>query len=195
MRVIKIDNRRVTKKVLADVAEALRAGVVVAYPTDTAYGLAADPANPNAVRRIFLIKGREKGKPLPLIASSHEQAGEFVRFGGEARKLARQHWPGPLTIVAPKKRGRGTAAVRVPASSWACAIAHALGRPITSTSANLSGTPVIYSGSQVAAVFKSRRYKPDIVLDAGRLPKREVSTIVRLRRGKIEVLRKGAVVI
>ena len=155
-----------------------------------------------AVRRIFLVKGRSGRKPLPLIAAS--LAGVRRRFvlAGSALGLARRHWPGPLTLVlAYKKRGTSlaasagerTGAVRVPRSAWARAIAAVAGGLVTSTSANLSGEATLYDPRKVAASFRGRRHAPDLMLDAGLLPVRRPSTIVRLKRGIIEVLRQGSV--
>jgi L-threonylcarbamoyladenylate synthase len=193
MRILRISRRTISKEALAEALSVLKKGGVVAYPTDTAYGLAADPRNRKAMRLIYAIKGREKGKPLPLIAGSFRQAAAFIRLGRPQSALARRHWPGPLTIVAARRAGRGTAAVRVPASSVARSLANALGRPVTSTSANISGRPPLYSGTAVRREFSDRRRTPDLLLDAGPLPMRPVSTIVRVQNGKIEVLRQGPV--
>jgi len=125
---------------------------------------------------------------------------------GIAAKLAAR-WPGPLTILLPirsvAKRAvvsmgdDGTAAVRVPASAWARAIAEAAGGVATSTSANRSGGQNLYSGAAVIAEFGTRRIRPDLLLDAGPLPPRKPSTIVAVRgagrNARIEVLRQGSV--
>ncbi|HTM69024.1 MAG TPA: L-threonylcarbamoyladenylate synthase [Candidatus Binatia bacterium] len=200
MRIIKIDRRRVSKKALAEAAAVLRAGGVIVMPTETAYGLAADPAVRAAVASVFRIKGRPGGKPLPLIAASAADVRERFVLAGPARKLATAHWPGPLTLVLPYKRGGRlpaspgpTAAVRVPASVWARALAKAAGGLITSTSANVSGEATLYDAAKVVASFRGRRTAPALVLDAGKLPVRRPSTIAALKRGKMVVLRPGAV--
>jgi L-threonylcarbamoyladenylate synthase len=197
MKLIRIDRRRLSRRILNQMVAVLRDGAVVAYPTDTAYGLAADSANPEALSKIYAIKGREKGKPLPLIAGSSDQARRHAKILGKSLILAKKYWPGPLTIVCPTgaTQAYSTCAVRVPRSLWARSLAAALGRPITSTSANLSGRPAPYSGAAVEREFLGRKIQPDVVLDAGRLPKRPVSTIVKVVRGKITVLRQGAIVL
>lgn len=181
-------------------AEILRRGGVVAFPTETSYGLAADAADPGAVKKIYRIKGREKGKPLPLIAASFAQAARYVVLHGLALRIAKKYWPGPVTIVAPlkdpalaKALGVREAAIRVPASSIARSLAKKVGRPITSTSANLSGAPVAFSGEEVIAVFSQRRSRPDLLLDAGKLRRRPPSTIIRIEGTDIMTLRQGAV--
>jgi L-threonylcarbamoyladenylate synthase len=206
MRVLKINRTRVSKRALAEAAMVLAEGGVVAFPTETAYGLAADPTNPKAVARVFEIKGRPEKMPLPLVAATpHDIVVRFV-FSPTELTLARKHWPGPFTMVLQPRRAAGlismssdgAAAVRLPKSAWARAVADAAGGLATSTSANISGEPALYSGRAVMATFKDRRLQPDLLLDAGPLPKRAPSTIVRVRKGKrgapeIEVLRQGAV--
>ncbi len=203
MKTIRIDQHRVSSRALNTAVEALRRGGVVVFPTDTAYGLAAVPTDPRAVKKIYAIKGREIGKALPLIAASFSTANSLVFLLGKAKKLANKYWPGPLTIVAPLRRKKGkwhkltgldrTVAVRVPRSLWARRLARSAGGIVTATSANLSGKPTPYAAAAVRRALAGRRHVPDVILDAGRLPRRPVSTIVEVVRGKIQVLRQGAV--
>jgi L-threonylcarbamoyladenylate synthase len=198
MRTIAVDRRRVSKRALAEAAAALRRGGIVVFPTETAYGIAADPKDASAVAAVFAAKGRPEKKPLPLVAASLEDAAAACRLSGEARALAKRHWPGPLTIVLPLKKGSRirstgpgrTVAVRVPRSAWARAIASAAGGLATSTSANRSGGPPAYD---VGSAVRGFERKPDLVLDAGRLPPRPPSTIVHIKNGRVEILRQGAV--
>lgn len=204
MRVIRIGHR-VTKATLVEAVAILKVGGVVAFPTETAYGLAADPTDARAVKKIYAIKGRVRSKGLPLIAASFAQAQRIVRLPRALATLARQHWPGPLTVVAPLAASarkayrhaaeKGTVAVRVSASAWARALAHELGRPITATSANVSGAGECYSGAAVRKVFAGhiKTRTPDLLLDGGIIPKHPPSTIVTIRHGKMVVLRQGAV--
>lgn len=198
---IRIDRRQVSKPILKRAVEALVGGAVVVFPTDTAYGLAADPDNAKAVRRVFAIKGRKIEKQLPLIAGSPAMAAALVRLSGLSLKLAKKYWPGPITIIVqvrPNKLkmigGRAkTVAIRVPASAWARAIAQGLGRPITSTSANISGQPTIYVPAAIRRSFSGRRRQPDLFLNAGRLPTKPPSTIVKVRGSRIVTLRPGPI--
>ncbi|MEY4745067.1 MAG: hypothetical protein RL272_1012 [Candidatus Parcubacteria bacterium] len=201
MKILRINRRRVSRGALEEAASVLAAGGVVAMPTETAYGLAADPACVAAVRKVFRIKGRPSGKPLPLVAASSADVTRRFVLAGVARALARRHWPGPLTIVLELKKGsrlaasagERTGAVRVPRSAWARALAREAGGLVTSTSANISGEAAIYDPGRIVASFRGRRDAPDLVLDAGRLPVRTPSTIVRFKRGRIEVLRQGTI--
>jgi L-threonylcarbamoyladenylate synthase len=183
---------------VAEVVRVLRAGGTAIVPTDTAYALAADATNPDAVLWVKRLKGRDAGKPVALIASSTAQVRKFFRFPSIVAWLARRFWPGPLTLVLQPKRAlvrsslaRGGVGVRVPANATARRIVQRLGNPITATSANRSGGPTPYTPAAVIRGF--RRAQPDVFLDAGRLPKRPVSTVVRLRGSRVEILRHGAI--
>ena len=189
MRTIKIARTRVSKRALKEAADVLRSGGVVVFPTETSYGLAVDPSNPKAVRRVYAIKERSKRKPLPFIASSQRSIEKMFTLRGKARALALRYWPGPLTLVLSFKKGRKTGAVRVPSSVWARAIAHAAGGLVTSTSANISGESAVYNSRGIARSFAGRDHIPDLFLNAGVLPKRRASTIVRVKNDTIEVLR------
>ena len=90
-------------KAVREAAEIVRAGGLIIYPTDTVYGLGCDPLNEEAVRRVFLAKGRGFDKPLPVLASDMRQAERIAVLSGPALELARAFWPGPLTLVVPKK--------------------------------------------------------------------------------------------
>lgn len=204
MKVVRIDRTRVSKRALAEASAVLRSGGVAVFPTETSYGLAADPADRAAVRKIYAIKGRPEGKPLPLVASSRAAVEKVFVLRGEARLIATKYWPGPLTLVLPFKKKRLPAsagcrdgAVRVPASAWARALARAAGGLVTSTSANRSGRPALHDPAGVRRTFKNKKAKktatPDLFLDAGRLPVRDASAIVRVKRGKMEVLRQGSI--
>lgn len=194
----KIEGNDIDAASLAEAAAVLRAGGVVAFPTETAYGLAADPRCASAVRRIFAIKGRPETKPLPLIAADAAAVRRVFIVPPALRSLAAR-WPAPLTLVLPRRPGqrlpallgRRDGAARVPTSALARALAAACGGLVTATSANLSGQPSLYSGAAVRRTFAGRAAQPDLVLDAGRLPPRLPSTIVAIRRNKLAVLRQG----
>jgi L-threonylcarbamoyladenylate synthase len=168
----------------------------VVFPTETAYGLAADATSERAVRRVFAIKGRESRKSLPLIVANLKMAEKYAILSPVLRKLVKNQWPGPLTVVAPARtknklskgvvRG-GTVAVRVSSHPIARELSQRLGRPIVSTSANLSGQPTCYS---IRAVKKQLGNKPDFYFDVGYLPKRKPSRIIVGRHMEIVVLRK-----
>ncbi|MEA3249928.1 MAG: L-threonylcarbamoyladenylate synthase [Patescibacteria group bacterium] len=199
MRIIKVNRYRVTKRALREAVDVLRAGGVVVHPSESSYGLAVDPKNAAAVRRMFAMKGRKKGKSALVVACSFKQADKAVRLTGKLRILARKHWPGPLTVVAPARGDFYVAggekakdlAIRVPAAAWARALAKEFGGPVTSTSANISGDVAAYTSTAVRHVFRNREFRPDLMLDAGRLPDRPPTTIVRAVGKGIKILRQG----
>jgi len=198
MKTIKINKTRVTKQALAAAVKVLRSGGVVVHPSESSYGLAIDPTNPEAIKLLFRLKRRSSGKPVLLAASSLLQASSVVRLSSRLKELALRHWPSPLTVIAPARKrldlagtGRPTRqiAVRVPADIWLRALAEEFGHPVTSTSVNLSGHPAAYSASEVRRTFAGRKYRPDLLLDAGTLPPQPPSTVVRQCGRNIIVLR------
>src|SRR5262245_32143704 len=163
---------------IAWAAAAIARGEVVAYPTETFYGLAADPRNARAIERVFDAKGRRSDEPLPLIASDLAQVERwFGVLSAQAAALARGFWPGPLTLVLPLPAdrplpealtaGRANVAVRVPSHPLARALAHAAGGAITSTSANSSGSPPATTADEV---FRALADRIAIVIDGGSTP-------------------------
>jgi L-threonylcarbamoyladenylate synthase len=184
---------------IARAAELVLAGGVVAYPTDTLYGLAVDPRNVQAVDRLFAIKGRSGGQPIPLIATDLAQAaGQAGELNELARRLASAFWPGPLTLVVPAHpgiaagvhAGTGRVAVRVPNHDVARALAARCGTPVTSTSANLSGHP---ASNLVDAVREALADRIDAILDAGPTPGGLPSTIVDVTGAAPSLVRAGVV--
>ena len=181
-----------------EAVDVLRRGGVVAYPTDTLYGLAVDPRSDAAVERLFAVKGRERRQAIPLIAADSEQAALAGRLTPEASRLARAFWPGPLSIVVEAQpllsaaviSEDGTIAVRVPAHPLACELARAFRFCVTSTSANLSGHPATASPDVVAATLADR---VDLLLDGGTAPGGPPSTMLAFRDGAPVLLRAGAI--
>lgn len=182
--------------------DVLKSGGVVLFPTETAYGLAADARNPRAVRRVFEIKGREPEKTPPLIVSDEKMAHEYVQIDPVLDPLVAKHWPGALTVVGKVGRGLardvvrkdGTVAVRVSSHPTARALAKGLGAPIVATSANVSGLSACYSIRTFERQRRAAKHpEPDFVIDTGPLPYRKPSTIVSVKKGKVVVLRQGTV--
>jgi len=178
--------------------DVLRRGGVVAYPTDTLYGLAVDPREETAVARLFEAKGRDDRMAIPLIASSTEQALAAAQLTSIELALARRFWPGPLTIVAAAKAslargvlgGGSTVAIRVPSHPVACAIAAALGFCITATSANRSGEAAASDADGISAALAAHI---DLLIDAGPVTGGLPSTIVEIAATGPRLVRAGAV--
>jgi L-threonylcarbamoyladenylate synthase len=196
---VRIDPAAPDPALLRLVAHTLSAGEIVAYPTDTLYGLAADPRQAGAIRRLYEVKARSPVMALPLVAADLQQvAATLGQLGAEEQRLAAAYWPGPLTLVmataarlAPGvARADGTVAVRVPDHAVARGIARALGHPITATSANLAGQPAFADAAGVAAAIG---VSLALVVDGGPTPGGPPSTIVRVVAGRPTLVREGAV--
>ena len=176
----------------------LKNGGVIAVPTDTLYALTAAADDASAVRRVFAIKGREQGRPLPLFVSDVEMAQRIGVLNAPARKLALRFWPGQLTIVVPKREeygsealaGSETVGLRVPDNEVARAVVEALDAPVTGTSANLSGGPDPVSADEVRRQLGDR---VDFILDAGPCEHGVASTIVDCSGAEPVILRQGAI--
>jgi len=165
-------------------------GGVIVYPTDTCYGIGCDATNPSAIKKIFKIKGREKNKPLPLIASSLEMIEKYVFMDERAIKLYRAF---PGISVALRKKGsdipdivnKEKVAFRIPSNEMSKKLCELSGKPLVSTSANLSGDPSPYSIEEVKLSLKKSLNQIDLFIDSGILNNNPPSTIVDLVEGKI----------
>lgn len=187
------------RELIERAASMLREGKIAAIPTDTLYGLAADPFDPMAVARLFTIKNREVDRAIPLIGGSAAQVERALGDPGAlARTLAHRFWPGPLTLVvrAPAtltpdvSGGSGTVGVRVPAHDVARALCDAAGGLLTATSANISGQPATADPDVVASELGARL---DLLVDAGRTPGGPPSTIVDVTGAEPRLIRAGAI--
>ncbi len=190
-------------KDLAVAVKILQAGGAVVYPTDTAYGLAVDATNEKAVKKLYKLKGRNFKKPIHVIPPSRGSLGKLVKLTAAAEALIANLMPGPLTLVLPlKAKGKswqllsaktGTMGIRRPKNKTALDLAWGLGRPITTTSANVSDQPNCYSVVAVQKQFKNLKSKPDFYLDGGKLKKTKPSTVVLLGEGYAKILREGPI--
>ncbi len=176
----------------------LAAGQVIAAPTETAYALLVDATNTKAVKKVFAIKGRNKDKVSALLVVNLAMAKEYARFSSLALKLARCYWPGPLTLVLPAKKRLSSLIIknkyvgmRVPKHKWLLKLLTKFNKPLTATSANLTGGPNLYSCKEVKKQLTKKGLK--FLVDSGRLPKKKVSTIVKVINNKLILLRPGAI--
>ena len=186
---------------IARAAVLLRAGGLAALPTETVYGLAARADSDAAVARIYAAKGRPGFNPLIVHVESLAQAETLAEFGDGARALAASHWPGPLTLVLPRRRdatlaaavtaGLDTVALRCPAHPAMRAVLGQVGVPLAAPSANRSGLVSPTTADHVLATLDGRI---DAVLDAGPCPAGLESTIVAVRAdGRCDLLRPGPI--
>lgn len=195
----------IPRSIIQDVIIHLRQGGLVVYPTETSYAVGCDATHAAAVRAVFRLKGRAAGKSLPLIVASRAMAERYAVFTPHARRLARTHWPGPLTMVlalraAPMEgsmlaygtiaRNR-TIALRISSHPVARALSRRLGRPIVATSANIFGKPPAHTARAARRTFRSSVEVR--ILDGGVLPRSVPSTIVDVTDGVPRILRQGIV--
>jgi L-threonylcarbamoyladenylate synthase len=194
-----------TGEVLPDGGEArrraaavIRGGGLLAFRTDTFYGVGADPFNPEAVRRIDELKGRE-GKPILVLVSDRAWAERLtVRRGRLFDVLGERLWPGPLTLVlaadprlpAGLTAGTGTVGVRYPADERVCHFVEACGGVLTATSANRAGRPPARSAGEAAAAFPAGL---DLIVDGGETEALRPSTVVDISSDEPRLIREGAV--
>lgn len=185
---------------VTEAARLILAGEVVAVPTETVYGLAADATNAEAVARIYQAKGRPSFNPLIVHVPDLASAEQIGKFSQEARVLAQQHWPGPLTLVVPLREASGIASIvtaglpsvgiRVPGHPAIQALLHAISRPLAAPSANASGA---ISPTRAGHVLKSLGGRIPLIIDAGATERGLESTIIAATGGPLRLLRSGPV--
>ena len=177
---------------IVQAAERLRAGAVIAFPTDTLYGVGARAADPAAVARLYHVKRRPSEQPMVWLVTDRAQVEQFAVVSAAATALMARHWPGPLTLVLPARSltGGSTIAVRAPDHEVALALLRALGEPIASSSANPAGQPPPVDADQVITGLGDAL---DLVLDAGPCRIGQPSTILDLSGATPRILRQGAI--
>jgi len=183
------------KRSIAEACMILRSGGIVAFPTDTVYGIAAMPFDKKAVRKLYRIKKRGKKKPIALLVSSKKMAGKFaINMSSKAKKLISKYWPGPLTLVFKKRRsvpdfltsGLPTIGIRMPKNKIALQLIKKAGGALAVTSANLSGNRPAVSADQIKGLKGI-----DLILDGGKCRIGTPSSVFAFIGGKLKVLRKG----
>ena len=180
-------------------AALLRAGGMVAYPTETYYGLGVDPFNEQALARLFQVKNRPAVKPVLVLVADRQQIGLLAGEIPEAAQvLMDRFWPGPLTLVLPALAslsplltgGTGTVGVRLSPQPLALALLRSVGLPLTATSANRSGQEPAGTAGEVRTAFGN---SVDLVLDGGSTPGKTGSTLVGVSASQITCIREGCI--
>ncbi len=198
MRVIRISDTNI-QAALIEVAGEIKQGGIVAFPTETFYGLGVSFSDKDALTKLFELKRRPKDKPIPLIIGDVSALSVIASSPDEiALRIIERFWPGPLTILFAAKAvlsdlitGRtGKAALRVPGRSFALDLARAVGYPITATSANISGMPPASGPDEVISYFGDG---VDLLIDGGRTPGGRPSTIVDVSERTITLVREGVI--
>jgi L-threonylcarbamoyladenylate synthase len=199
--IVKINPETPDMRMVSYIADRIKAGHVVGMPTDTFYGLAADPLNLRAVDLIYDVKTRNRHKPLSLLIESVEQAEYLAAWplSDTFHAITDKYWPGPLTIIVrassrlPLKvtANTGNVALRVPAARIPVEVIRAAGVPITATSANISGANECTTAEGVRQQLGSRI---SLIVDGGTSPRDVASTIIDMSNpDKVTLLRQGAI--
>lgn len=172
--------------------DVLKNAGLVALPTDTVYGLAVDPQNKMAVRKLYLLKGRDAEKPLVYMIKDCSWLTELViGITPEIESILKKYWPGALTVIFRKKYTAGTIGIRIPDSQLMLDLLAAFEKPLAVTSANVSGQPELNS---IAEIEKQFGQKIDLYLNDNNIElSGQPSTVIDVSSGKIKVLRKGAI--
>jgi L-threonylcarbamoyladenylate synthase len=199
LQILKVSANHSEEDLITSAAAIVSRGGVIAYPTETIYGLGVDATNEQAIRRIFEIKGRNFNNPISVIIGNHQDVYPLVRkVTDSAQKLMDAFWPGPLTIVFGSADGvsplltakTGKIGIRLSSHNVARKIAQKTGKPLTATSANLSGAPECTDADQVIQQIGD---KIDAVVDLGNTGGSIGSTIVDASAEPVVVLRQGVI--
>jgi tRNA threonylcarbamoyl adenosine modification protein (Sua5/YciO/YrdC/YwlC family) len=177
--------------VIREAVRVLRGGGIVAFPTETVYGLCVEAGSREAVERLFALKGRDARRACAYLLADRDAAESYVgSLPPFARRIADHHWPGPVTLVVPGREGSDMVGLRLPEHPAARLLASQAGRPLLQTSANRSGEPAALNAS---GVIRALGDSVDLILDGGRAPGGRSSTVVRCDDASYTVLRAGAV--
>jgi len=195
MEILKTEN-------LDRVIEILKNGGVIAYPTETTYGLGCDATNQEAVNKISKIKGRIQGKPFLVVMPTIAMAKEYLEWNELLEKISKKYWPGAVTVVGRASENFSvdgvvsqaqTLAVRVTGYPWLQKLFVNFDKPLVATSANLAGTGEVYDFVELKNIFNDCEFKPDAIVDAGALPQNLPSTLVDVVDAELKILRQGEI--
>ncbi|MDD3066305.1 MAG: L-threonylcarbamoyladenylate synthase [Candidatus Gracilibacteria bacterium] len=192
MKIIQITSRN-EASALREAVAILRSGGIIAHPTDTVWGLAADWSNPKAVKKIHQSKGSEASKNLLINLPSKAWLSKLGSKLCKAHKLAKAFWPGGLALLILTKDGKGKLGVRFPKHHLSNQLAKAFGKPLITTSANLRGETPATSAMEIAEIFAQRKVKPDLILADNSKPAKLPSTIVDVSGSEAQLIRSGVI--
>lgn len=203
MKILKL-NEVSKEEIIANTANALMAGKIVIYPTETCYGIGVDATNQKAVDKLLTYKERREGKPLSIAVTDEQMASKYVEINEIAHNLYKNYLPGPITVVSKSKNNvakgiaseSGTIGIRIPDYQLILDIIKAFGKPITSTSANMSYGARPYSIKQlISDLPQKQKSLIDLIIDAGTLPTKKPSTVVDTTLNNLNIMREGKLLI
>jgi len=187
-------------KALEEAAKIILAGGLVIFPSDTVYILAVDPTNEKGVKKLLEFKNRWTGKAVSVAVSDQKMAEEYVVLNENSKNIYKNLLPGPFTIVSEGKHKvatgieaeNGTLGIRIPDNKYIHDLVDRLGKPVTATSANLSGRTPNYSvQSLLRPLSKKKKEMIDLIVDGGKLAKNKPSTVIDATESEIKILRRG----
>lgn len=185
-------------------AEQIKLGKVIAFPTETSYGLGCDATNSTSIDKVIAIKQRAPDKGLPVLISSLDKVDNYIITNPMVREIAKKHWPGALNIIGRISANSEIAsqcskdnfqAIRISSHPFIQNFHQISQIPLVATSANLSDHPASYSAEEIIEQFKGQDLKPDFIIDGGQLPKNPASTMIKVTDNGFEVIRFGSIII
>jgi len=197
MSILKADQRNL-QTIVKIMVKSIKQGEVMVCPTDTVYGLIADATNGKAVKKLLKIKKRNTQKPIPIFVKDIKIAKKFALINKNQEKFLKKVWPGKVTVVLKRKgklprilfRNKKTIGLRIPDYKIINQLLLIINRPLTGTSANISGQPPSTKIKEVISQFKNQKFQPDLIIDAGNLPKSKPSIVLDLTTSPTKILRK-----
>lgn len=202
MNIIKLKKEN-KKEILDKTLKILKNNGLVVFPSDTVYGLLVDATNVQAVEKLISFKNRPPGKPISVFLPSLEEAENYVYINENQKNILKKLIPGPFTIILHSKRKvcqlieseKKTLGIRIPDYSLVLELAKKFGKPVTATSANISGKPPHYRiESLLNQLSDKKKELVDLIVDAGVLPRNKPSTIIDLTEDSLKIIRKGEIV-
>ncbi len=196
MKKIKITSQGLNS-VIEKTADFIKKGKVIVCPTDTVYGLIADATKEKAVKKLFKIKKRLKGKPTPVFVKDIKMAKKLAKIDKKQEEFLKSVWPGRVTAVLERKKiktklygvDKKTIALRTPNFKLINFLLERLNRPLVGTSANISGKPASTKIKKVVPQFKNKKHQPDLIIDAGNLKLKKPSKVLDLTISPPRLLR------
>jgi L-threonylcarbamoyladenylate synthase len=197
----KVDATPFDSAIVEQAAKLILKGEVIVCPTDTGYAFSANALDVRAITKVFQLKGRSFNNPIHIAVRTIEEAENYAEVNQAARYLAKRFLPGALTLVLKKKgtipnilvAGLDTIGIRIPANNIILKLVELTGKPITTTSANISGKPGTYAVEEITAQLGKDMERVAMILDQGPIKVREVSTIVGLNASPAQLIRQGKI--
>jgi len=195
-KILRVEVKKPDVKVLKEAVNVMKGGGLIIYPTETCYGIGADATNTESIQKIYEIKGRDPTKPMPILVSGLNMIKKYGLVTKQVEFLVKKFMPGPLSIVIKKERmvsdvNQEGISFRVSSHPVASTLVKLLKRPITTTSANISGRSSIYEIEKIIEIFEE---KVDVIVDYGDLPKIKPSTCIDMTdENNVKIIREGPI--